>query len=348
MSQEYKCRNPVLLRIFRRPNETEQVVNVLRKVQPDKLYIAGDGPRGLSACEDSNVFLAREVALNLGWDCETFTLFMSENLGGPKCGFESISWFFSKEEQGIILEDDTVPNVDFFKFCDDLLDLYKDEHKVVAVTGNNFQNGRMRGEASYYFSKFPHIWGWATWRRAWAKASLELDFWPEWKDSEDWSAFCDDAVLRKYWSPIFDAVASGERVHWDYAWTAACWFHKGVVATPNVNLVRNIGFGPNASNTCDGSDWRALNPVADLYPIKHPANILIDTEADRYVLDHVFGGKRLRFPKSLYYSARRIAGFCYRKLKGLSPNARIIYTVVSWLSRGKVRACQFVMQTFRR
>lgn len=315
MMQQYKCRNPVLLRIFRRPRETAQVMRVLGEVKPDKLYIAGDGPRGLSETEDNNVFSARQVASNPAWDCELITLFMPNNLGGPKCGFESISWFFSHEEKGIILEDDNLPSIDFFKFCDELLSRYEKEPRVFAITGNNFQNGQARGNATYYFSRYPHIWGWATWRRAWRHATLDIDFWPEWKRSEDWRLASGDRVFRKYWSKIFDFVASGERVHWDYAWTATCWFHKGVVATPNVNLVSNIGFGPDGSNTLDSRSPLSKIPTENIGTIRHPENISINTEADRYVFAHTFGGRWRRFPYSLVRLPRRVAGFAYRRMQ---------------------------------
>lgn len=315
MKEAYKCRNPVLLKIFRRPNQTRQVMAILREVRPDKLYVSGDGPSGISRSEVDEVMLAREIALNPGWDCEVVTKFSSQNLGGARCSFEGQNWFFANEEQGIVLEDDNLPSIDFFKFCDELLDYYKYEPKIFAITGNNFQAGRWRGTASYYFSSYPHCWGWATWRRAWRHSSLDIRFWLEWKVSKEWNSRCDDRVFKKYWENIFDSVANGTRVHWDYAWTATCWFKSGAIVTPNVNLVSNIGFGPSGTTTLNSNSALANIPAKRIGYILHPDDILIDSEADRYVFNSVFGGKYRRFPWILVYLPCRLSRLVYRKFK---------------------------------
>ena len=156
---------PVLFLVFNRSDTATQVFEKIRQVRPSRLYVAGDGPReGYN--EEEKVAKAREIATRVDWPCEVKTLFRDKNLGCAHGCSNAISWFFQHEEKGIILEDDCVPHLDFFTFCENLLDRYAEDERVTVVSGNNFQKGKWRGDASYYFSKFPHIWGWATWRRA--------------------------------------------------------------------------------------------------------------------------------------------------------------------------------------
>ena len=176
------------------------------------------------------------------------------------------------------------------------MDYCRDEERVYVITGNNFQNGQKRGAGTYYFSKYNHCWGWATWRRAWRHYQGDLPFWPEWKHSDDWKAVCPDNVERRYWERIFDQVYAGAIDTWDYPWTACVWKHRGLTVTPNVNLVANIGFGVDATHTCDSNSGQANMSVAALPRIIHPEIVGRDQSADRYVFEHHFGGRWLRWP----------------------------------------------------
>ena len=295
----------VLFLVFNRPTTTAQVFDAIRKAKPLRLYVAADGPRADRADEAEKVAKVREIATEVDWPCEVKTLFREENLGCKRSVSGGINWFFEHEEQGIILEDDCLPHLDFFTFCETLLDRYASDHRVWVITGDNFQNGVQRGDASYYFSRYNHVWGWASWRRAWQKADMEIKFWPEWKTSAEWAAFWADSVARNYWEKIFDRIYRAEIDTWDYPWTASVWYHGGLTATPNANLVSNIGFGPDATHTVNsGSSLESLAMKA-LGRISHPTNIIRDVTADQVVFDHVFGGQAQRFPRNLMLLFRR-------------------------------------------
>jgi len=151
---------PVLLLIFNRPDTTQLVFNKIRKARPAELYIAADGPRKNQPDDPENCRKAREILRQVDWDCKISTLFREENLG-CKIGVSSaIDWFFSEVEEGIILEDDCVPDQSFFQFCQELLARYRDDKRVMMISGDNFQFGRRRTDYSYYFSQYVHIWGW--------------------------------------------------------------------------------------------------------------------------------------------------------------------------------------------
>lgn len=305
----------VLFLVFNRPDTTAQVFEAIRKAQPPRLYVAADGPRANREGEAEKVAKVREIATAVDWPCEVKTLFREQNLGCKYAVSGAITWFFEHEEQGIILEDDCLPHPDFFHFCNTLLERYAKDEQVSVITGNNFQNGHKRGAASYYFSKYNHCWGWATWRRAWQYYQGDLPFWPEWSQSAAWREKTPDAVERRYWSQIFERVRAGQIDSWAYPWTASLWHHGGLTATPNVNLVSNIGFGPDSTHTASADSPLAAMATGTIGELKHPAFVEQDVEADRYVFDHSFGGKSQRFPGCLLYLPRRVIGGLYRRLK---------------------------------
>jgi hypothetical protein len=305
----------VLFLVFNRPDTTARVFETIRRAKPPRLYVAVDGPRVERKGEAERVAKVRDIATAVDWPCELKTLFREKNLGCKYAVSGAITWFFEEEEQGIILEDDCLPHPDFFPFCELLLQRYRDDERVSVVTGDNFQNGRRRGDGSYYFSRYNHVWGWASWRRAWKWYNNDLSFWPEWKVSDDWTRMVPDKVERRYWAKIYDRMYAKLIDSWAYPWTASVWYHGGLTATPNVNLVSNIGFGPDSTHTASADSPLAAMAMAGLGEMVHPSRITQDTEADRFVFDHAFGGRGLRFPGSLMRLPRRAGGFIYRHLK---------------------------------
>jgi hypothetical protein len=311
----HNMRSAVLFLVFNRPDTTRQVFEAIRKAQPPRLYIAADGPRPDKAEEQEKCDEVRRIATAVDWECEVKTLFREKNLGCKMGVSGGIDWFFEQEEEGIILEDDVLPHPDFFTFCDNLLTRYAQDERVWVITGDNFQDGIKRGDGSYYFSRYNHVWGWASWRRAWKKADMDIRFWSEWKNSSAWNDFWSDPVAKGYWEKIFDRMHRAEIDTWDYPWTASVWRHGGLTATPNVNLVSNIGFGSDSTHTASADSPLAGMSTKSLGEIRHPSAVVQDIDADRYVFDHVFGGWSHRFPYSLFNLPRRAAGFALRTLK---------------------------------
>jgi hypothetical protein len=305
----------VLFLVFNRPHTTTQVFEAIRKAKPPRLYVAADGPRVNREGEAEMCGRVRAIATAVDWPCEVKTMFRGKNLGCKHAISGGITWFFEHEEQGIILEDDCLPHPDFFTFCETLLDRYATNDRVSVITGNNFQNGRQRGGASYYFSKYNHCWGWASWRRAWQHYQGDMPFWPEWSQSDAWRKQTPDPVERHYWRKIFERVRAGQIDSWAYPWTASVWYQDGLTASPNVNLVSNIGFGPDSTHTSSADSPLANIVAMAIGGIRHPAAVVQDEIASRYDFDHTFGGRFYRFPYSLLRIPRRAAGFAYRKIK---------------------------------
>jgi hypothetical protein len=174
-------KSAVLFIIFNRPNETKMVFEAIRRARPPRLYISADGPRKGNINDTSLCTLTRLIEKDIDWKCQVFTNYYDENIGVDSGVISAIDWFFSKEDEGIILEDDCLPDNSFFEFCDDMLEKYRDDKKVFMISGNNFQEEIRGAEASYGFSIYTHTWGWASWKRSWVNQDINLDSWPQCK-----------------------------------------------------------------------------------------------------------------------------------------------------------------------
>ncbi len=305
----------LLFLVFNRPDTTTLVFEKIRQAKPPRLYVAADGPRERDDDERNKIIMVREIATKVDWPCEVKTLFRNKNLGCKKAISTAITWFFEHEEQGIILEDDCLPNLDFFNFCENLLVRYSKDERISTITGNNFQNGKWRGNASYYFSKYNHCWGWATWRRSWRNYDGNIKFWPEWKNSKTWVNFITNKVERKYWQNIFTRVYSGKVDSWAYPWTASIWYKEGLTITPNVNLVSNIGFGESATHTKSKKDRSFELPVNNLGTLIYSKKVEKNIKADNWTFNHHYGGKNLYFPLNLIFYFRKIMIFLFTNKK---------------------------------
>ncbi len=273
---------PILFLIFNRPVETQIVFNRIKEIKPKQLFVACDGARKNNYNDLINCKLSKDIIKQIDWDCEVKTLYREVNLGCGKAVSEAISWFFSEVEQGIILEDDCVPNNSFFTFCEELLNKHKQNEKVFHIGGLNFQNGQHRGEGSYYYSAIAHIWGWATWRRAWQKYDFDLKDYEQFVNQDKLNNYFKDDLLKKYWLRKFDLIHSKKIDTWDYQWTYSILNNDGVAIIPNESLVTNIGFGENATHTTEVGKYSNLKTTELLFPLKHPQTIEIDYKADTY------------------------------------------------------------------
>lgn len=283
MTQDYKVTSAVALLIFNRPDTTARVFEAIAKAKPSKLLVVADGPRPDRLGEADKCAQTRAIIDNVDWDCEVITNFSAINLGCKKRVASGLDWIFEQVEEAIILEDDCLPEHSFFRFSDEMLERYRLNERVGMVSGGNLQFGQSRGNASYYFSRYTHIWGWATWRRAWKHYDRDMALWPSFRD-EGWidRVFASQGE-REYWKNSFQWVHDGKLDTWDCSWTFAAITHGMLQIVPNVNLISNIGFGPEATHT-HVVGIHANMPVQPIvFPIKHPKFVLADEEADRYI-----------------------------------------------------------------
>lgn len=265
----------VLFLIFNRPDVTKEVFEQICLVKPPRLYIASDGPRKERVGEEGVIEKLREdVLAMIDWDCEVKTLFRDENLGCRKSVSSAITWFFEHEEDGIILEDDCLPHPSFFTFCENLLDHYKDDKRVMHISGDQFISDFDNG-ASYYFAKVQHCWGWATWADRWRYYGSDLKEYSE----KNLKKFSSSANVQVYWGDILKKMKDGEIDSWAYQWAFKIVENDGLCINPVKNLISNIGFDIDATHTSDQNHPCANMQTYSIEKIIHPQKVIIDENA---------------------------------------------------------------------
>lgn len=279
---EWKLNTPVAFVIFNRPDTTRQVFTEIAKARPSKLLVVGDGPRPNRSGEATRCAAARAVIERVDWDCEVLTNYSEVNLGCRRRVSSGLDWVFDTVEEAIVLEDDCLPHPSFFRYCEELLKKYKNEERIAQISGVNFQFGRRRSEYSYYFSRYNHIWGWASWRRAWRSYDVGISSWPELRRGEWLETWIGDRRVGEYWRGIFDRVSSGEIDTWDYQWTFACWRRGALTILPEANLISNIGFGSDAAHLNSVNEFARMDLGALQFPLRHPPCIERNSKADAY------------------------------------------------------------------
>jgi hypothetical protein len=291
---------PIAYFIFNRPQHTRESFDVIRKLRPSLLLIIADGPRPHIFSDVARCQEVRSIASNIDWPCEVRLNYSEENLGCKSRLTTGLNWVFDQVKWAIVLEDDIVPHFNFFNFGREMLIRYENTVEIMAITGDNFQRGLLRGDGSYYFSRYNHVWGWATWARSWKLNDPEIRFWPTFRGSPKWRSLFPDLVERHYWEKIFDRVYLGEIDTWDYSWTLSTWYADGLTVTPNVNLVKNIGFDSEGTHTNSANlishDIDLAGAFTDYVP---PTDIIRNCKADKFAFNYHFDGHDLRIVKKL-------------------------------------------------
>jgi hypothetical protein len=310
---------PVLLITFRRPEPTAAVLAALRRVRPTRLHVAGDGPRPDRPDDAAGVAATRAtVAREVDWPTEVRTRYHDENLGCRRGVVDAIDWFLSEVGEGIILEDDCVPHPDFFGYCAELLERYRDDERVWCISGDNSAGIGLAGDASYGFVRSPQIWGWATWARAWANYDRDLDGWAAVRGTSVVRRLLPDPVERAIVVELLDRLRDeGEPDTWDYQWLASCLLGDGLCAVPRANLVSNVGFGPDATHTST-PNRRSSVPTQSVLPLVHPARVERDLGAERELVDRTKGGAKRRELRRPSVRLRRVL----RALAGAAQPSR--------------------------
>ncbi|MBD1364783.1 nucleotide-diphospho-sugar transferase [Mucilaginibacter sp. ZT4R22] len=291
----YYTQSPVLFIVFNRPGLTARVFEKIKEAQPAKLYIAADGARNSREGEDELCRQTREVVSKIDWPCEVKTCYRENNLGCKEAVSSAVTWFFQQEEEGIVLEDDCLPVNGFFKFCDELLELYRHDTRIRHITGCNLQRGKKWGAASYYFSNITHVWGWAGWRRVWDGYDKELSQYSESEAEHQLANIFSHPMVVEDWTNTFKRVKAGEIDTWDYQYGFLNYFNNSLCIIPNQNLISNIGFGANSTHTSDANNPNANIPTEEIGSLTHPQYFLPEKQADFFTMDQDLSiAKRVR------------------------------------------------------
>ncbi len=307
---------PILFLVFNRPNTTKLVFEKIQAIQPAKLYIAADGARADKEEEINKVNEVRAICNNIDWECEVHTLYRENNLGCGRAVSEAITWFFENVEEGIILEDDCLPDESFFEYCRFLLTEYRNDIRIAHIGGTNLQFGQKRGDGDYYYSIITHVWGWATWRRAWSKYQFDLSKSNEISESLYKNVFDNNLLITDYYKKIFTSMRNAEIDTWDYQWFYANILNNGLSICPNVNLIKNIGFGRDGTHTLEEAQWNKDNVTSSINILKKPLDVKINFEADLYTFKEIMGIRENTVFKNKKSFKRNFKN-CYFKLVNL-------------------------------
>lgn len=268
-------KNPVLFLIFARPDTTAQVFEAIRAARPPKLYVAADGPRAeRGEAEAERCRQTRALVVDhIDWPCEVHTLFRDQNLGCGRAVSGALEWFFDHEPQGIILEDDVLPHPDFFPYMEELLERFQDSQEVYFIGGNNFDFYEKKGDESYYFSAYNHVWGWAAWRKTAQIYRFMLEGFTlgqYWRAMRGYNFSFKEQL---YWSFVFMQIKMGLIDTWDYPLTFSLQMCGKLSVIPNTALIKNLGFGADATHTTGADKELEERHYAPIMPLTHPTKI---------------------------------------------------------------------------
>lgn len=299
---------PVAFFVFRRPDTTRRVFEAIAKAQPTRLLLIADGPRPGRAGEAEACEEVRKIVTRVDWPCEVTTNFADRNLGCGERVISGLNWVFSLVEEAIILEDDCLPDLSFFPFCQELLERYRGDCRIASITGSNLGERYLKTEYSYFFSQLGGIWGWATWKWQWQKFDRTLAEWPRLKRENMLSEVFDHPGAVSYWTRVFDGMHDGTGPDtWDYQWFYTRLTNNSLNIIPRFNLVSNIGFGAEGTHTME-PDPR-LTPFAKSieFPLQHPGSFLPLRSVDQHILE-----------LNLEPAGKRIAGRVRRVVRRLA------------------------------
>jgi hypothetical protein len=302
-------KTPVAFIIFNRPDTTLKVFEEIRKAKPQKLLVIADGPRPNKEGEAEKCEAARAIIDTVDWDCEVLTNYSDVNLGCKVRVSSGLDWVFETVEEAIILEDDCLPHQTFFRFCQELLEKYRDDERVMQVSGTNFLTNKSKSylKNDYYFSDFGSIWGWATWKRAWNNYDVNMLKWGKIKNESLINDLYDVKECNNMKIEQWESVANNKLDTWDYQWGFAKRINSGLSVVPRVNLISNIGFGNDATHTTNKtSNLSQISIEAMSFPLMHQDNVLRDI-----FLDKLFQYEY--FKKN--YKRRKIKSFIIKFLK---------------------------------
>ncbi len=282
---------PVLLILYNRVEETHNVFQILRTVQPTQLYVAGDGPRPDSTLDRLHAYQARSV-VQPEWPCQTHHLWQEEHLGKNRMIEAAIRWFFSQEEEGIILFDDTLPSYDFFPYCEELLGKYRNDGRVYSIGGTylrhrsrkRYRKRLRKGGASYFFSAYAATWGFATWRSRMSDFTLSMDAYQNADFAKIVDPYMKKSKHKSYWIHRFTSIKKINATYWDYQYNLHIWSHKGVCITPYLNLTTNIGFKQQGKRILK----RLKRNAYPIMPLTHPDDTRLNYKEDKYMFRHIF------------------------------------------------------------
>jgi hypothetical protein len=318
---------PILLLLYKKPKTTIQVINALKKVKPKFIYISINVPPLNKNDQDYNNYKkVLKLVEEINWKCDLKIKKRKKHLSAYNSMKNSVDWFFENEKEGIVLEDDTIPNKSFFTFCSQLLKKYRYNKKIAMICGVCFDKKKKNNRESYFFSNIPSMWGYATWRRTVIDYDDKMKDWLKIKKNL-FSDFTNDKFFIKYWKKIFFDAYKKKFLSYDYQMFYSNLKNKKLCIVPKINLVKNIGFGKEATHT-KTKEWFSELETQELIKIKHPKLITPDQSYDIWQNNNVFKIKHNYFKK-------KMKNYKIFKYKLIFKISKILYKIIEYIYRLK-------------
>ena len=295
--------------VFNRPDTTETVFETIRQAKPPKLLVVADGPRANRVGEAEKCAAVRNITERVDWECEVIRNYSDVNLGCKRRVSSGLDWVFNTVEEAIILEDDCLPHPSFFRFCDELLDRYRHDERIMMISGTNYLGEWKSHIQSYHFSYYGGIWGWASWQRAWKYYDVNMYLWKHKEVKDRIRDILANDYQYRLREKLFEATFLNQINTWDYQWSFARLLQSGLSVVPCTNLVSNLGFREDATHT--NSNNSALSKLRTLelkFPIRHSDFTAIDRLYDQKMI------ARLNPPKNIFAKAKGKTKQIFKKI----------------------------------
>jgi hypothetical protein len=282
---------PIVLITFKRPTLVSLNLNIIKKIKPKYLYILSDGAK--NNIEYKKVEQCRKIINKIKW-CKFEKKFFEKNIGLKYIGPAALNWVFQKHKKAIILEDDTIPELSFFFYCEKLLKKYKDIKKISQISGTNILDAKtiigykelfnINNKESYFFSKYSNIWGWATWKDRWEDYDVEMK---KWINFNKLKQQCYSISEYKWWKKMFNKAFTKKNYHdWDYQWTFANFLKERLSVVPYYNLICNKGdFDASGFNSKKLFHLQTCNMN---FPMQHPKKIILNDYLDKIICSRIY------------------------------------------------------------
>ena len=275
----------VLLLFFNRPEPFQQVFSQVRKARPSRLFLYQDGPRdandlpGIDAC--------REIASQIDWECDVHRRYLEVNEGCDPSEYRSQKWAFSMADKVVVLEDDDVPSVSFFRFCKEMLDRYEHDERVMMIAGFNTDEETPDADGDYFFTSAFSVWGWASWRRVADLWDADYSFMKDEHTVRQLRGLIRQRRLRPDLLKMFQCHSQSGKECYESIFWASLLLNSGLSIMPSKNMVSNVGLTADATHYTSPLQTmpRRLRRLFTMkrfelaFPLRHPSFVV---EANGY------------------------------------------------------------------
>ena len=241
---DHSVSTPVLFITFARPEYARKAFNQIKKSKPKNLYFYSNAARKDNPDEMRKNAEIRSYIDEIEWDCNLRTFFRNKYVDMVESHEGAYGWVFKNEDRLIEIDEDCVASVAFFDYCEKLLEKYQSEKRVWMISGDNFTPEFYHGENSYFYSRYGHTYGWATWKDRWLNFERQIDDWNEAKSLPLFLNYYTHKKEAKFhlhrFSSYFKYSYPNHPI-WDYLLFYKIIKSNGVCIVPKFNLVRNIG-----------------------------------------------------------------------------------------------------------